>query len=406
MNCRYILLLIVFCCALPSAHAQTITLSGVVTDKQNGEALPFASIGVKGKPNGTVANLQGQFDFHIPRELANEILVVSMLGYANFEAPIWSFTNREKVIIEMQRSVVILNELVVRDSLSGGDIARIALQRLATNLPQEAYTTDAFYRDIKKVGGRYISLLEAAIKIYDEDNKEPRNKNKLKERVKLIELRQSLGYESKFTTYFDQDNLLEDLLLNNNIRYRQIDARDELFAVLQRKPDSYYNQHEIFVVEYVGDYQLTLYVDKTDYAIIRLDYKSGAEAEVISKRKGLISRFMGIDKTIEYKRYEGKMFVSSLRLDTRINWYDERTNDLKFETELFQHLVINNIEIPPGERISATENMKKYGLQFQSYQYNKKFWEEYNVIKRTPLDMQIISDLEKAGPLEKQFEKF
>ncbi|MCU0382617.1 MAG: carboxypeptidase-like regulatory domain-containing protein [Cyclobacteriaceae bacterium] len=406
MNCRNILLLIVICFVTLSAYAQTITLSGVVMDKQNAEALPFASIGVKGKPNGTVANLQGQFDFHIPRELANEILVVSMLGYANFEAPIWSFTNREKVIIEMQRSVVVLNELVVRDSLSGGDIARIALQRLATNLPQVAYTTDAFYRDIKKVGGRYISLLEAAIKIYDEDNKEPRNKNKLKERVKLIELRQSLGYESKFTTYFDQDNLLEDLLLNNNIRYRQIDARDELFAVLQRKPDSYYNQHEIFVVEYAGDYQLTLYIDKTDYAIIRLDYKSGAEAEAIGKRKGLISRFMGIDKTIEYKRYEGKMFVSSLRLDTRINWYDERTNELKFETELFQQLVINNIEIPTDERISANENMKKYGLQFQNYQYNKKFWEEYNVIKRTPLDLQIISDLEKAGPLEKQFEEF
>ena len=115
---------------------------------------------------------------------------------------------------------------------------------------------------------------------------------------------------------------------------------------------------------------------------------------------------MGIDKTIEYKRYEGKMFVSSLRMDTRINWYDERTNELKFETELFQQLVINNIEIPPGERISATENMKKYGLQFQHYQYNKKFWEEYNVIKRTPLDLHIISDLEKAGPLEKQFEEF
>ncbi|NBW34705.1 MAG: hypothetical protein EBR30_06725 [Cytophagia bacterium] len=67
--------------------------------------------------------------------------------------------------------------------------------------------------------------------------------------------------------------------------------------------------------------------------------------------------------------------------------------------------IINKIDTSPVSRIGATESMKRYGLQFQNFNYNKAFWDSYNVIKRTPLDSQIIADLEKAGPLEKQFEE-
>jgi hypothetical protein len=43
-------------------------------------------------------------------------------------------------------------------------------------------------------------------------------------------------------------------------------------------------------------------------------------------------------------------------------------------------------------------------LQYQDLPYNKTFWDNYNVIKTTPLDRHIIEDLEKELPLEKQFE--
>ncbi len=386
-------------------NAQTITLSGKIQDASTKEVLQFASVSIKGKSLGTISNLQGDFDFYIPNELRNEILIISMLGYKSFEAPIWSLLENGAITIEMQRSSTYLQEVIVRDSLSGGDILRIALNRVDENLPQQPYLLDGFYRDIKRVGGTYISLMEAAVQIYDEDSREPRNKNKLKERVKLLEMRQSLGYESKFTTYFDQDNLLEDLLLNNNIRYRQIDAREELFAVMNREKDSFYNGHEIFVVAYIGEYTFRLYIDKQDYSIIRFEYKTSHQSsDVISKRKGMEGRFMGTDKVVEFKRYEGKMYISFMKMNSAIHWYDIQTKELKFETELFQQLLINKIDTNPAFRIGATESMKRYGLQFQNFNYNKKFWDTYNVIKRTPLDTQIIADLEKAGPLEKQFQ--
>jgi hypothetical protein len=66
--------------------------------------------------------------------------------------------------------------------------------------------------------------------------------------------------------------------------------------------------------------------------------------------------------------------------------------------------MINSIDNNSGERIGTTEKMKSYGLQYQDLPYNKDFWDNYNVIKESPLDRKIVDDLEKLGPLEKQFQ--
>ena len=73
----------------------------------------------------------------------------------------------------MVKSTTVLNEVEVRDSLSGGEILQLALGKIEQNFPMEPFMLEGFYRDVKKVGGTYISLLEAAVKIYDENYAEP-----------------------------------------------------------------------------------------------------------------------------------------------------------------------------------------------------------------------------------------
>jgi hypothetical protein len=89
---------------------------------------------------------------------------------------------------------------------------------------------------------------------------------------------------------------------------------------------------------------------------------------------------------------------------TKEKWYDDVTSQFKFETELEQHLLINQVTPQTEERVASTDKMRNYGLQFQDYPYNKKFWDDYNVIKDTPIDKKILADLEQIAPLEKQFE--
>jgi hypothetical protein len=400
------ILLFIFLLQGFTSIAQKITLSAVVRDHVSKEPLPFASVGVKGKPVGTITNLNGEFDFHLPAEFRNEILVVSMLGYKNFEVPIWSLLDSQARELLMEKSTTVLEELVIKDSLSGGDVLRIALSRIEKNYPMEPFMLDGFYRDVKKVGGTYIALLEAAVSIYDENYAEPRNKSKLRERVKLIEVRKSLGYESRFTPFFGQHNLLEDLLLHNNIRYRQIDQNARFFALLSREADTHFNGHEVYTVRYSGDFDLRVYVDKTDYAILHLDYESREESDFFAKRKNMVSKYIALKKSLDFKRYEGKMYINYITITTVEHWHETSSGELKFETELIQHFLVNEIHPKRKDKIHATEKMKNYGLQYQDYAYNKAFWDSYNVIKETPLDQQILEDLEKIAPLEAQFQDY
>lgn len=385
--------------------AQDITISGKVTDAATKEALPFASVWIKGKTIGTITNAQGDFDFHIPGDLVQEILVVSMLGYKNFESPVNAINSTEPLLVALENSSTLLNEVIIRDSLTGGSILERALSRIEENYPMQPFLMEGFYRDIKKVGGTYISLLEAAVEIYDENYKRPRNPHKLREGVRLLEVRNSVGYENKFTSFFDQDNLLEDMLLHNTIRYRQIEARDEMYAVMKRERDSYYNGNEIFVITYSGEYFLKIFVEKADYSIIHLEFEINGSDEIPGRKKNMSSRFTGIKKTIDFKRIDGKMYLNYISVTSKVDWYDNKTKEVKFNTELLQQLLVNHVIPNTDEAIGSVEKMSNYGLQYQTKGYNKKFWNKYNVIKDTPLDQKIVRDLEKSGPLENQFEK-
>jgi hypothetical protein len=385
--------------------AQDITISGRVTDAETKEPLPFASVWIKSKTIGTITNAQGDFDFHIPAEFRNETLVVSMLGYNDFESGVNLLNTDEPLHVRLESSLVLLNELVVRDSLTGGDILQHALSRIEDNYPMEPFLMEGFYRDIKKVGGTYISLLEAAVDIYDDSYKRPRNQHKLREGVRLREVRKSIGYENKFTSFFDQANLLEDLLLHNTIRYRQIEEREEMYSIMKRDRDSYYNGNEIFVISYSGEYFLKIFVDKSDYSIIHLEFERDGSDNIPGRKKNMASRFTGIKKTLDFKQIDGKMYLNYISVTSKVDWYDPKTNEVKFNTELFQQLLINHVIPNTDEAISSVEKMSNYGLQYQHGSYNKKFWKKYNVIKDTPLDQKIVQDLEKEGPLDKQFEK-
>lgn len=177
-----------------------------------------------------------------------------------------------------------------------------------------------------------------------------------------------------------------------------------MFESMSREKNSYYNGHEIYVISHTHDYFLKIFVDKHDYSIIHLEYEAKTSNEIIERKKDMVSRFAGLRKTIDFKKIDNKMYLNYISITSKVNWHDMKTNALRFETELFQQLLINKVTPNTDERIRSVEKMRNYGLQYQDLPYNKEFWDHYNVIKETPLDIKILQDLEKVGPLDKQFE--
>lgn len=389
-----------------TATSQTLLISGRVVDKKSKEPLPFASLRISEKALGTVANENGEFTFLIPEEFRNEMVKVTMLGYTSYESPVWSLlSSNSQIIIMLNASPTVLNEITVRDSLKGRDILDLMFNRLGENFESKPYLMHSFYRDIKKVGGTYISLFEAAIKIFDDSFEEPRNKFKLHESVELVEARRSLGYDNKFTSYFKEGNLLENLLLQNPIRYYLLSTDDSKDFIIERKPDSYYQDTETFVVEQkTSEYTATLFISKKTFAVVRVDWTEPPSNKVIGRNKNLTGYEGGTTKIFDFVRIQEKMFLNYVIINSKIKWVSTATNQPKFETELLQQLLVNEVNINTRERIIPEKRMRSGPLNLQQFKYNKAFWDVYNFIQDSPENKKIMEDLKKDGLAESLFE--
>lgn len=408
-------LLVNACCALimlgasSNTIAQTFTVSGVIVDEATGELLPYATIRVQGATIGTVSNLSGEFDFHIPTELLNSKLLISMLGYETYVLSLVEVRARAILRFELTPSLRLLSEVVVADSLSGEEIFRLALARIEDNYPMQPVLMDGFYRDVKKVGDRYASLLEAAIIIYDKNYKAPRDYTKLRERVGILELRKSFDYDESLTTYFEQYNMLEDLLLENNIKYRSFSDEPAFYEHLQRETIIGYNEEPLYLITLLtDDYDLKLFIDKESFGIYRMEFGYGDEKTPILKYKKsrkLENHVMRLDKVVDFELIDGIFYLNYMRSNYKNHWYNTETQEYEITTELFQELMINKVTTENPQWIKSSEKMKRYGLKFQNVPFNEEFWDNYNVIKETPLDKLIQKDLEQETTLDQQFKK-
>ena len=132
-----------------SAFAQQITVNGVVQDTQ-GEPIIGANILVKGTSNGTITDLDGNFQLTTDTDA---ILVVSFIGYQTQELPaqpVMNITLRDDTE-QLDEVVVIGYGSVKKNDLSGSVVAIKAedMNKGAITSPQELIQG--------KVPGLYVS---------------------------------------------------------------------------------------------------------------------------------------------------------------------------------------------------------------------------------------------------------
>lgn len=133
-----------------SVQAQNKTIRGIVTDKDDGGALPGVSVLVKGTTNGAVTDAEGRFV--LQNVSANATLVLTFIGYQKQEIDV---NNKTEFNVKLSVSSEMLKEIKVvsigygtvkRDnltgsvaSITGSDLAKTAVtnvtEALAGRLP-------------------------------------------------------------------------------------------------------------------------------------------------------------------------------------------------------------------------------------------------------------------------------
>lgn len=94
-------------CLTIVVRAQEVTVTGTITDSENGESLPGATVTVEGTSNGTITDIDGKYSLKVD---ANAILVFSFVGYDTQEIPI---NGQTQIDVDLLLDMQALEEVVV-----------------------------------------------------------------------------------------------------------------------------------------------------------------------------------------------------------------------------------------------------------------------------------------------------
>lgn len=148
---KIILMFFVLTATTVAAYAQSIVVSGTVTDKSSKEPIPGVSVIIKGKTIGNATNDKGQFSF-TTTEKAPFTIVVSYIGYTTVEREITA--NATNLTFELETGVILGQEVVISASRTPERILEspVSIERINAATLKEL-PTPSFYDALANLKG-------------------------------------------------------------------------------------------------------------------------------------------------------------------------------------------------------------------------------------------------------------
>lgn len=91
-----------------------MSINGVVLDKSTKQVLGYASIGIIGKPIGTISNETGEFALTVSPKNSNDSLKIFSIGYLPKVLLVSEYMNLSNKLIELEAAPLQLEEVVVK----------------------------------------------------------------------------------------------------------------------------------------------------------------------------------------------------------------------------------------------------------------------------------------------------
>jgi hypothetical protein len=402
---RSIAVLFIFYPGLSFAQ-HNLVLTGTVSDKKTGEPLASASITLKNRTIATVANEAGDFTFHIPKFYETDTLYVSVMGYGSYETPLRGIDTNTALNIQLALQPYSLGEITINEELAPDDIFNLMLKNIKQNYITTLFKSQAFYRETQQVDGRYVSLIEAAIEIYNEGYAKH-----AKEKIKILQLRKSRAYVNAFNDEFwDTQNLMLGILEQDFVSFRTQALIREYTLV--REENTSLNGKPVFVLSSKTPkyWPVRFYIQCDNYALVRVekmhDVKHDPEKPwKVPGNDTIDVRTVKRSLIVDYTPYRDNCHLSFVRLSSSMIYEGTHSKKKLQEFTIEQDLMINEIQTE-GVRPLKKEDAIRLGmsLEQQPFAYDPDFWKNYNMIQATPLQNKIRKDLEREGKLEEQFE--
>jgi hypothetical protein len=322
------------------------------------------------------------FEFFIPTHFSSDSLLITYMGYRNFSAAISTLESGRDFYLE--EATITLKEVVVDGrELSAKDIVRKALENIEQNYAVTPFILRGFYRSTLMRDDKYLSVLEAALKIHDPGYAAlPKHFSGIQEQIEVEAIRKTPEIDLKDLNGSHDANMLKEMLAINNVKYRNVvfDGRPHWKYTLDTL--TVYNNHPVYVIRSGTNWTFKLYIDTETFAVYKVavdvrDFKPWNPVKVSDSVNRQLTRFV---KTVEFRTVNNKLYLNYINYREELVYTSAITKKPLYTAVFHQDVSVN--EVMPSSIPNAAKLLDNYKpLDDQVTPYDAEFWKSYNIIK-------------------------
>jgi len=387
--------------SLPNNQQQLI--SGKVIDKTTKAPIPFCNVAVLSSSIGTATNELGEFVLTVDKLPA--ILVFSHLNYSQYRLEISKTTD---LVIVMNPLTTVLEEVVVLAEQTDSQAVELVQKafRKAEKNSDTNYYGRAFYRQKSKNGESYSEFSEIFYDIrYNANGIKDWNINEGRYALKDNEI-----FNRNFTVF---SRILKPLQPNTKELIFPLHPNLEQFYQLKLVDIIQADMSKIAVINCkplpnnnIPTFKGEVYIDMNSHDILKIKgqlYRDDLNLVKLSTSEGTWKDY-SIAYDITYKRDSlSNAKLDYIKVDQAFDYY--RNDSLQYRSTTTSNLTFyEHYESTSKKRLGGRlRTGKSDWKKLDEVGYNELFWANNPIVKRTPIEEEVIQSFEQKNAFSSIF---
>jgi hypothetical protein len=359
-------------------------ITGIVTDNETKEPLPFATLGLKKSGRGTVTNGNGEFGLKITPEIYDDTLLITYLGYIRREVPVKQSLGND-FTISMEKEFISIPEIIIKNQVPQEIISRTR-KAIPANYGNTPSQMTGFYREGVMKKSELQTYSEAVISIY----KSSYAASILGDQIKV--------FKSRKIENIDRSDTLAVRLKAGLSTCLELDGAKNVFDFLtieSAQDYSYrlsdivtYDEESAYVIDFEQHegvdqplYKGTIYINTTDYAILHVDFELNQkyihkmkESFIANSSHGFITWPLSVKYSVSYRKMDGRYFLSHVRGDLLFS-SNKKRKLFKSQFKVFFELAVTEIKTNDVTRFDRDELAPVHSVFSKTIRnYDPLFW--------------------------------
>lgn len=370
----------------PAAAQQRLT--GKVLDAATGQPVPYASVSVLNTTTGTTSNAEGEFEL---KTALPGWLVISELGHRRDTVAVAS--NTAPLLVRLQPASVELPEVQVGSYLE--ELIAQAYRQLRKTHDQKQYG-QAFYRQVTRLDGDATEVQEM---VWDAATNNAGvvgtalAQGRFAKKKGLLNFNNFSSYTKRYGLYnAEDDSLKQESIIGLHVtNYQTL----RLLGITQD------GTHQLVEVGFISKSNAaangSIVIDEATHQILRVRFTSPAFHIKVNNPTFKFKNEITQLEWVFLARPGGAATLDYLKVDYQANLGRMMKADLPIHVTSFAYFYNGR----PTPNTSVTYAPVKNGevdlAAIKQTTYDPDFWQNNPVVKRTPLEDQVMKSFEQKG---------